>query len=323
MAEIKEFLKLAPYTTFKIGGKARYFSEAKNKEDIKELLKFAKKQNIPYFILGKGSDMLISDSGFSGLVILNRLTSVKKADPQNAEISASSGLANAEIVKFSIENNFSGLEWLATIPGTLGGAIWANAGSFGNELKDFIKEVEIMNLKTGENLKLSNADCGFSYRDSIFKKNPEFFILEAILKLKKGEADNSKKLMLDYLKKRNETQDMEHLSAGCVFKNIPWSRKDIKKKFLIKNHPELSAFTDKPTIPAGFLIDFLGLKGRTIGGASISLKHGNFIINEGSAVAFGSGATAEDVIMLISLIKDKIYSHYGIALEEEIQYLGF
>lgn len=306
--EIKEFVELAPYTSFKIGGKARYFGIAKTQDELSNLLKFAKNKNIPFLILGKGSNVLISDYGFSGLAIVNQAKAIKI---KKKEVMAETGISLAELIGKANKNGLCGLEWAISIPGTLGGAIRGNAGAFGGEIKDFVKEVKVYDFKKGEFAVLGVSECDFGYRHSIFKENPDLIILEAKLILKNNSAEE-RNLIKDYLNKRNSNQDFSHFSAGCIFKNVPWLRKGIDKEELTESHLELRQFLGKPNIPAGFLIDYLGLKGYQIGGAQISRKHGNFIINSGNA-------SAENVIILIGLIKERVHRHYGIQLEEEIQ----
>lgn len=306
--EIKEFVELAPYTSFKIGGKSRYFGIAKNQEELLELLKFAKEKNLPFLILGKGSNILVSDAGFKGLAIINRAKAFKT---EGEKVIAETGISLAELIEKTNKNGLAGLEWAISIPGTLGGAIRGNAGAFGGEIKDFVKEIKVYDFKKDEFAVLGVSECDFRYRHSIFKENPNLIISEAKLTLRKGSGKEGD-LIKNYLNERNFSQDISNSSAGCVFKNIPWLRKDIDKKKLIEYHSELRQFSDKPNIPAGFLTDYLGLKGYQIGQAQISRKHGNFIINLG-------GASAESVIMLIGLIKERVHRHYGIQLEEEIQ----
>lgn len=306
--EIKEFVGLAPYTSFKIGGRARYFGIAETEDELLEFLKFAKNKNIPFLVLGKGSNVLIYDAGFNGLAIINQLKALKI---EGQEITAETGISLAELIEKTNKNGLCGLEWAISIPGTLGGAIRGNAGAFGGETKDFIKEIKIYDFKKDEFAVLGVSECDFRYRHSIFKENPNLIILEAklILKNSSGEERN---LIKNYLNKRNYSQDLFYFSAGCIFKNISWTRKDIDKEKLTESHSELRQFSNKPNIPAGFLIDYLGLKRYQIGQAQISRKHGNFIINLG-------GASAENVVMLIGLIKERVHRHYGIQLEEEIQ----
>ena len=285
---IQKNVPLAFHTTFKIGGPAKYFYTAKTKEDLIKAIKVAKKINLPFFILGGGSNLLVSDKGFEGVVIKVGST---KYEVKNRQVFSEAGILLSDLVRITLENNLSGLEWATGIPGTLGGAIRGNAGAFGKSMKDIIKRVEVFDTRTGKIKILKNKDCQFDYRESILKKNKNLIILSAKIELKKGERkkiDNQIKENLDYRKK---TQPLGFLSAGSVFKNPPGHF-------------------------AGELIEKCGLKGRKIGEAQISKKHANFILNLGNA-------KTRDVKKLISLIKERIKEKFGLELEEEIEFLGF
>ncbi len=283
----KKNISLAPYTTFKIGGMAKYFCEARNSEDVIAAVARAKKENLPFFILGAGSNILVSDKGFEGLIIKIQNTRYKIRD---TKIVADAGVLLSELVSKSAEAGLTGTEWAAGIPGTVGGAVRGNAGAFGISMSNIVREVKVLNIGTSQVQIFKNKDCKFGYRDSIFKKNKNLIILSTELELRKGDREKSEKLIKDYLKQRKEKQPMEHPSAGSIFKN-----------------PEGQS--------AGYLIEQCGLKGKIVGGAMISEKHANFIVNLGNA-------KAKDVKKLIDLCKEKVKEKFGIKLEEEIEYLG-
>jgi len=262
MSYINNFKKnvlLAPYTTFRIGGPAEYFFIAKNNQDLIEAVDFVKEKNLPFFILGGGSNLLVSDKGFNGLVIK---TENKNYSIKGNRIISEAGVRLSDIVRFSIENNLTGLEWAIGIPGTIGGAVKINASCFGGEMKSLIRKTE----------KLDNI------------------ILSIELELKKGNQEESRRIIREIAKKRKQNQPIGQLCAGCIFKNPPGQF-------------------------AGQLIDRAGLKGKKIGGAMISEKHANFIINS-------SDAKAKNVIALIDLIKKTIKEKYRVDLEEEIVKIG-
>ncbi|MCK5466650.1 FAD-binding protein [Candidatus Parcubacteria bacterium] len=332
--KIQKNISLSKYTSFKIGGPAKYFCVAENVDEIQEALEFAGENKLKVFILGGGSNLLISDEGFDGLVIriMNQELRI-----ENNEIFIDSGLSLAKLVSESVKNNFTGLEWAAGIPGTVGGAIVNNAGAFGKCMGDVVENVEILNpprplcergscsvppLKKGvrgisslEIGKLNNKQCRFSYRNSIFKKEKKYIILSVALKLEKGNQEKSKEIITEILKSRKEKQLLEYPSAGSVFKNPVVDDDHLAK--LKKEFPELIKIAKTNTIPAGWLIEQIDeLKNKKIGGAMISEKHCNFIVNF-------NNAKAEDVIILISMIKQKVRSHFGIQLKEEIEYMGF
>lgn len=307
--ELQKKVTLAPFSTFKIGGVAEYFVRVKNQNEIIEAINWARKKKLPFFILGNGSNVLFSDKGFNGLIIKLQNNKFKI---KNKEIIAQAGCQLQTLVKESIKKNLAGLEWAIGIPGTLGGAIYQNAGAFGREMKDIVKMVKILEIQASKFRirELKNKDCKFGYRESIFKKRKNWIILEAILNLKKTKKEELKKKIKEFLKIRKERQPLEYPSAGSVFKNIPLKKipKKLKEKFKekIKNN----------YLPVGALIESLGLKGKKIGGAKISEKHANFIVNVGKA-------KAEDVKKLIDLIKKEIKKEFKLEVKEEIELVGF
>lgn len=306
---VKENILLKKYTTFKIGGRASYFFIARKKEELIKSLKIAKKHSLPSFILGNGSNVLISDKGLKGLVI--KLEN-KNYKIRNSEIISDSGTPLFLLVREAVKRNLAGLEWAAGIPGTIGGATRGNAGAFGKSMKDIIKEVEFFDLNNLKIKKIKNLKCNFSYRDSIFKRKRNFIILSACLKLMKGKKKIIKEKIREFLNYRKERHPKQP-SAGSIFKGV--RAKDLGEKFFRK-FPEAKNAVKEKGIPAAFLIDQCKLSGKKIGRAQISKKHPNFIINLG-------GAKTKDVIKLIHLIKKKVKNRFGITLEEEIQHLGF
>jgi len=310
---IQENIQLAPYTTFKIGGEARYFYIAKTSGEIKQALQFAKEQKLPYYIIGNGSNLLVSDKGFDGLVVKIQNKDFD-LDIKNGSINAGAGINLTILVRMSIDADLAGLEWMIGIPGTLGGAIYGNAGAFGHSIGEAIKSVKVLNPDNLAEEILTGEECGFSYRHSIFKEK-KYIILSASLKLRKGDKAESEKTMKENIARRQGRHPIGP-SAGSVFKNPSISENQKAFEQIVKKYPEAEQFRINGKIPAGWLIEEYGLKGKKIGGAMVSQEHGNFIINVG-------GAKAEDVIMLISLIKEKIRVNFGIELEEEIQYVGF
>jgi len=281
---------LKNYTTFQIGGPAKYFCITKNKTELIEAIKIAKKLKLPFFVLGGGSNLLINDKGFNGLLIKNEARSFKI---KKENIIAESGAILDRIVKKATEVGLSGLEKGTGIPGTLGGAVYGNAGwpRGGWQIGDFVKEAEIL-MPSGKIKKVGKEWFSFKYRNSRLKKmrNKKPVILEVVLKLKKGNLKDLKKKREEILKIRSKKVPVG-FSAGSIFKNPP------KKA-------------------AGYLIEKCGLKGKKIGEVQVSKKHANFIINLGDG-------KARDVKKLINLIKRKVKSKFGADLEEEIQYLGF
>lgn len=308
---IKENIPLKSYTTFKIGGPAKYFFEAKTSDDIKKAVRFAKSEKLSYYIIGNGSNILVSDQGCNGLIIRIASQNIRIADQK---IFADAGVPMGKIINDSVKNGLAGLEWMIGIPGTLGGAIRGNAGAFNHSIGEFVEKVVAFDPDVMEERNLSAPECGFSYRYSVFKEN-NYIILSVVLKLRKGEKEQSEKEIKEIVEKRRQRHPLGP-SAGSVFKNP--IIKDNQKAFdsILKKYPETEKFKATGKIPAGWLIEEYGLLGKKIGGAMVSSQHGNFIINTGNA-------SSEDVIMLVSLIKQKIRVNFNIQLEEEIQYVGF
>jgi len=301
---IQKNISLKTFTTFKIGGKTKYFLVAKKKENIIKAVRMAKQINLPFFILGGGSNLLISDEGFKGLVVkiqnVHCLHTVKYSAKggsasggkiQDTEIYTEAGVPLSLLINKTIRNNLSGLEWAVGIPGTVGGAVHGNAGFPKESFGDIIKEVEVFDSKDLKIKKLNNKDCKFGYRESIFKKRKNLIIISAILELKSGNKGEIKNKIQKYLEHRKASQPLNFPSIGSIFKNPP--------KFF-----------------AGELIEKCNLKGKKIGNVKISEKHANFIVNLGNG-------KANDVKKLINLIKNRVKNKFGVVLEEEIQYLGF
>lgn len=279
MINIKENIELASYTTYKIGGPAKYFVEVSTKQEVLKALEFAKNKNLKYFVLCGGSNVLFSDEGYDGLVIKLNL---KEIGIRDNVIYAESGVKLMALINRGLDNKLCGLEFLAGVPGEVGGAIRGNAGAFGEEIKDFIKMIEI--VRDEEIIQIKSSEAEFKYRDSIFKHNDDI-ILSGQFELKEGNVAEARTLVKNHINYRRERHPIEP-SAGSVFKNP-------KGKSI------------------GAIIEDLGLKGHKIGQAQISEKHGNFIVNLG-------GAKASDVKELIGLVKEKVKEKHGIELEKEI-----
>lgn len=288
---LQQNIELAPYTTFKIGGPAKFFLIAKTKEEVVEAIEAAKNAGEKWFILGGGSDILISDDGFDGLVIKMELRSIAFDEEQGAA-RIDAGLLMAGAIAQSVKRGLGGLEYAVGVPASVGGAIWANLGARGSEIADFLLETTVID-SDGNVQVLTNEECQFTYRDSVFK-HKDFIILDGLFQLQKTDKDELRQRFQELSQLRNDTQDIKAMCAGCIFKNP----------------------TDQTTEAAAKLIDDLGLKGFSIGGAKISQTHANFIINTGDA-------TADDVVQLISYIKQQVRDKKGIQLMEEVEYIGF
>jgi len=284
--QVQQNVFMSLHTTFKIGGPAKYFYVAKIESDIIKALKLARELNLNYYVLGGGSNILVSDQGFNGLVIKINLD---KLEIKDEIVYCESGVSLGNLIGQCAKKNLGGMEILAGVPGTVGGAIFGNAGSPRLAIDDFIKSVKVLD-KNFKIIELKNEDCRFAYRQSRFKETKEI-ILSAVFEMNKGGGIQIQEKIKESLKKKKESQPLEFPSAGCIFKNP-------KEK------------------PAWQFIKEADLAGKKIGGAMVSEKHANYIVNTGNA-------TAEQVIMLISLIKQKVRTQFNIQLQEEIQLVGF
>jgi len=324
---IKRNVSLKSYTTFKIGGPAKYFFEAKGKEDLIEAILVAKSKKLPFFILGGGSNILVSDKGYKGLIIKikNQKSKIKNTNQKSKIIETESDALLSQIVALALKNSLTGLEWAIGIPGTIGGAIYGNAGAFKKSMKNIVREVEVFDAKELgiKNYKL--RDCQFGYRNSLFKKNPHLIILSVTLQLKKGNKLEIEKRIKEYLNYRKEKQPLNLPSVGSIFKNSKnFSAGELgeedKSSSLSTELPKEAKVRKRTKFSCDFaaarLIEECGLKGKRIGNVKISEKHANFIVNLG-------GGKAEDVKKLINLVKKKVKNRFKINLEEEICYLGF
>jgi len=309
----EENVPLAPFTTFKIGGPARYFYMAKNVEEIKKAVEAAQQNNLSIFLLGNGSNILFSDEGFDGLVIKIK---DQKLKIEGSKVYCGAGVNLSKLVLDSTNAGLAGMEWAIGIPGTIGGAIVGNAGAFGHSVAEAVEKAEALNTGDLKIRSMNAAECQFNYRESIFKKDNKYIILSAELNLKKGNIEESKKLIKEYLAKRQNRHPGGYPNAGSFFKNV--SIEDNEKAFekLVSQYPEAEKFRNLGTIPAAWLIEKRDLKGVKIGGAMVSDKHANFIVNLGKA-------KAGEVLKLINLCKNEVKNKFGAALSEEIKYLGF
>jgi UDP-N-acetylmuramate dehydrogenase len=315
--EVKENESLARYTTYQIGGSADYFFAATTADDAIKALQVAEEVGLPYFVLGGGSNVLISDGGFRGLVIKMDNRGIKFI---GTKVQVEAGTPTALIALKTTEAGLAGFEWAIGLPGTIGGAIRGNAGMQGGEMAQAVEGVRCFHGDQEE--VLTREQCLFAYRDSIFKQQPGRIILSATLSLQmSADPTSSKQRLQEVLNLKKHQQPIEYPTAGCIFKNwLPESADDLTRlrRWLDLNPEEKVPVTTNGTIPAGWIIDRAQLKEMKIGGAMISTKHANFFINTGNA-------TAHDVIELIAIVKTRVrnLTHGVVHLQEEIEYVGF
>lgn len=307
--QIQNNVPLAPFTTFKIGGSAEYFIEVKTDQELIDALKWGKEKKLNITFLAGGSNVLVADEGVKGLVI--KLSNTKlNIKGERVECGAGANLIN--VSRTANNNNLTGLEWAIEVPGSIGGAIYGNAGAYGHYISDVIETIKIFDIKKFEFQYFSKNDSQFSYKDSIFKKNKKILIWEVILKLKSGKFTQINNKVTKYMEKRRLSQPRLP-SAGCIFKNMDFD--DLKKHNVRLDSKILKKGINKNNkIGAAWLIDLAGLKGKKIGGAKVSLEHANFIVNTGHA-------TSSDVSALIKEIKKDVKNKFNIKLLEEVQYL--
>lgn len=300
------------HSNYKIGGPAKYFCRPKNIDELILAVAKAKTDNLPIFILGGGTNILWDDNGFSGLVIKPDFQSIKL---EGDKIIVGAGVAVADLLDFVSGKGLSGLEWAGGLPGLVGGAVRGNAGAFGGEIKDNIIEVTSLDF-SGKNPKTicrNHKDCRFNYRDSVFKSgknNGKEIILSVTFQLRSGNKKDIKRAIDDKIIWRKTRQPLEYPNIGSMFKNIDWRQvpKKWQEKEEIKKHLKIDPF---PVLPVATVVDKCGLKGVSYGGAMISPKHPNFIVNT-------LEASANDVKALIKLVKAEALHRFGIKLDEEV-----
>lgn len=282
---LKEPMK--KHTTFRIGGEADLFLRMENPHQLKEVQNYLQKLGMPYYILGNGSNLLVSDEGYRG-VILEIADKMNTIRVEGNSIIAQAGALMSKIAHVAYEHGLTGFEFAAGIPGTIGGGVVMNAGAYGGELKNVVTTVEVLD-QNGEFLSLDNQTMEFGYRTSILKKHP-FIVTEVRMELQEGCKDEIKATMDDLAAKRREKQPLEYPSAGSTFKR-----------------PE-GHF-------AGKLIMDAGLRGYQVGGAQVSEKHCGFVINKGEA-------TAADVKQLVADVQQEVKKQFDVELEPEVIFLG-
>ena len=308
-SRLRENESMSKHTNFRIGGQAKWFVEIRTVDELKQVLKIAVVQNIPYFIFGGGSNILVNDKPFDGIAIK---IAMRDITINGKCVCAEAGALSSAVARETAKAGLSGLTWAISLPGTIGGAVRGNAGCFGGETKDHLVKVEL--FRDGEVIAVKKDDLHFGYRDSVIKHNNDI-ILSATFEL---ESDDPKKLLAELDEKLNARitfQPLDAGSAGCMFKNYE-IKSDEELRSLKQKLDVPSEMIEKRRISAGWLIDRLDLKGTQIGGAKVSEKHGNFLVNIGNS-------TADDVAQLIALIKTRARNEYRINLEEEVQYIGF
>lgn len=273
---------LSKYTTYKVGGIAKVLVYPKDIDKLIELMKIIKENDLKHFILGNGSNVLFSDNVYDGIII--KLDNFNKLEFDSNKVLVGAGYNLIKLSNEAVKRGLSGLEFASGIPGTVGGAVFMNAGAYESNMKQIVKSVKVLTPEY-EVVEFTNKEMKFKYRESILQKNNHYICLEVLLELTEGDKESLEEIVKDRKLKRKRTQPLEFPSAGSVFRN-----------------PE--------GMFAGKLIEELDLKGYQVGGAKISEKHANFIINTG-------GAKASDIKEIIDLVKRKVKKEYKINLRVE------
>lgn len=289
VGEILEFEPMYKHTTYKVGGPARGYIQVKDIPALKKIMKIIKRENCPYYVIGKGSNVLFSDKEFDGLILsLNEHFTTHKIEDNKLIVDA--GVSVIKMATLASNHALSGLEFISGIPANVGGAVYMNAGAYKSEVADVLESVLVLNDQ-GEVETLTKDQCEFSYRKSFFQKHADFIILQATFTLQPGSKEEIKELMKKRRLRRQETQPIDKPSAGSVFRNPD-------------EHP------------AWKYIDDCGLRGYTIGHACFSKKHSNFIVNKGYA-------SAQDIKSLIEYAQDCVYEKYQVKLHTEVRFMNW
>ena len=278
---------LAPFTTLRVGGPADRYAVAASTEELVDLLELAADASAPTFLVGKGSDIVVSDAGIRGLVIRVRADAI---EIHGTSVRAEAGASMTAMAKRCAREGLAGFDWAISIPGSFGGAVWANAGAHEGEMADVVTEVEIFDPRDGERRTLPASDLGFGYRDSRFKHSPEL-VLAGTIELGSGDPVEITALVEGHQARRKATQPLADQNAGSVFRNPPGDH-------------------------AGRLIEAAGLKGRRVGSAQVSTLHANFIVTDR-----GMGRAA-DVRALGDLVRATVRDRFGVELGYEIEFVG-
>lgn len=276
------------HTSFKVGGPADLFVKVANIEDLKNIVRYCLKSGTPYYVIGNGSNLVVTDKGIRGVIIKINWKKVEIKEAEKCYVTVSSGVSLSFLAQKLLQKEIEGFEFASGIPGTIGGAIRMNAGAHGSEMKDIVSSIKALNEK-GEIVYLSKEECQFSYRNSIFSKE-KLILLEVTFLLAKGESVKIKEKMEEYAIWRKEKQPLEYPNAGSTFK---------------RGDGYITAA----------LIDECGLKGYQIGGAQVSEKHAGFIINK-------EEATAKDILDLIQYVKEQVKQKSQKEIELEIEVIG-
>ena len=298
--QVKTNVPLAKYTTFQIGGPAKFFVIVEETDKLVGLLNFLSGEGIDYLVMGGGSNLLFSDDGFDGVVI--KLTTYNLELTTNT-IQADAGVKIGSVLNMTMQNGLSGFEWAAGVPGTVGGAVRGNAGAYGGSTSDNLLKAEIW--ENGEVREITKEECGFKYRGSYFKSNPNAIVLRAWFQFILGDKVAVVSKVQGYLERR-KNRFPPYPSAGCFFANIKLDKWPGDKSILLPKFFEIGE------VPVGWIVEQVGCKGLKVGGAMVSDQHCNFIVNVDKA-------TQADILNLVAEISERVYNKFGVELRKEVE----
>jgi UDP-N-acetylmuramate dehydrogenase len=309
MITLKEQIPLAPFTTLGVGGPARYFAEARSLDELREALKTARERGLPWYLLGGGSNLMISDRGLPGLVVRMLCDAVQRL-PDGVRAEAGADLT--ALVHQAADWGLAGLEPLAGIPGSLGGAVRGNAGAYGGSIGEVCAEVTVLDARSLELASFPAEECRFSYRSSRFKADAGLIVVAARLRLQTAAAEEIREQVAATLARRAARHLACSGSAGSFFMNPLVHDRALLERF----EREQQVRSREGRIPAGWLIDQAGLRSLRVGAAQVSPRHANYLVNTG-------GASAREMLELARLVKARVKAATGVELMEEVSRLGF
>ena len=306
---VQQNVPLAPFTSLNIGGPARFLTRAENLEELRQALLFARRQGVSFCILGGGTNLLVSDEGFDGLVIRLQPAGIKVSGDR---IEAQAGFDLTALVHRTAELGLSGMESLAGIPGMLGGALRGNAGAYGGCIGEVTETVFALHAESLELLALDREECAFEYRDSRFKRDPRLIVVSALLALSPGDPEEIRHKVKATIAKRESRQLQCEGSAGSFFMNPVVTDQELIRRF----ETDQGIRCRENRIPAGWLIDQAKLRSARVGAAMVSARHANYLVNTGDA-------SADQMIRLARMVKIEVQTALGVQLREEVSCLGF
>jgi UDP-N-acetylmuramate dehydrogenase len=311
---LQAYLPLATVTSMAIGGPARWFLPVRCEPDLADAIRIARSCGIDWCVMGDGSNMVGSDAGYAGLLIQNRIHAFVAID---GSLAVGAGDHLSEVVLQADRLGLAGLEKMAGIPGTIGGAIYGCAGAYGQEMRDHVCEVRYYDAHLDRFEALSADECLFGYRDSIFKRHKEWVITQVVLDLTLGDPETLLKASQDLIQSRQRKFSLDLKCPGCYFKNIrlDYIETAAKREAFLAQIDPTQVIHGK--VAAGYLLEVVGAKGTQVGNVQVSPHHGNLVVN------IDGTASASDLLALVEQLKTRVRERFGIELQEEVQYLGF